>query len=742
MGVLLTAFAGVIAEWRIHQVEDNPQHLTNDTAWAFANDATMGQSDAQLFTVAEQRMSDFKGWKLADIALAFAKTGQSDAQLFNVLARVAERCIGDFKTHGLANLAFAFAKVDHLDAQLFKALANVVEQRMGEFKAQELANTVWAIKKAQSAANPAAQSETLVTPTASPQVQEHPATLTKGTPPEVPAKGHVAPALQLGSTEKTTTDFHAQPGSVERAQYCFKCQQSHAVGTSDFFAVKKFNCVNCGFQVLDEYADKELAQAIRFLRLHACQSQEEAFTHSSLLGWADCTCYNGRYRFSCEDNELVHEYANVVAFFYQRGIPLFHMEALGTAKSRRYCEGVDIVCSSGLPTKEDVASLRERFLTLRLRLMAMVFPQVQPLHVHVYDSTGFSLKYLKWKISLHLVWDDIVVDDTRAAILQQSFIESLEGLSGVPEDEQEFDMGGLIQITRSLQSELLQLGSLNTWRNVIDASFGSGLRVPLCDTKGTGSKDYLPLPGEGRIKEPLGTWQLDPQLSQAVQVVTRHQESNATWVLKGLCRCPEHFPLTAWQEPQLLEPLDRNWQRLSSFSSTIRLRLRKGDHTKIIRAPINVTAQRILEVYTVYDAEPFSWELKLCSPEGNESLFPDTQLCDLGALEPIDLFISQDTWGDLEGEAEKEEEDSEKEDRHLLSFSGDVSGYVQNSEETGTVILTQDGPAKKLNLDRSMRKRATTKPTGRPTKPNRQRTSRPMAAGEKRHQGRGRRKEI
>lgn len=85
------------------------------------------------------------------------------------------------------------------------------------------------------------------------------------------------------------------------------------------------------------------------------------------------------------------------------------------------------------------------------------------------------------------------------------------------------------------------------------------------------------------------------------------------------------------------EPLPTGLEETPSpVMGTIQLRLRKGEHTKNIRAPRDVTAGHILSKY----AGPGTWEVQLCAPSGDlESLFPDTVICELDAAEPIELCI-------------------------------------------------------------------------------------------------------
>ena len=53
---------------------------------------------------------------LSNMSWAFATLGQSDAQLFTALAREAERRTNDFSSQELATTTWAFAMVAQLDA--------------------------------------------------------------------------------------------------------------------------------------------------------------------------------------------------------------------------------------------------------------------------------------------------------------------------------------------------------------------------------------------------------------------------------------------------------------------------------------------------------------------------------------------------------------------------------------------------------------------------------------------------
>ena len=47
--------------------------------------------------------------------------------------------------------------------------------------------------------------------------------------------------------------------------------------------------------------------------------------------------------------------------------------------------------------------LSDDFLSFRMALMALSFPQIDPLRVHIYSSSEVSCKYGHWKTSVHLV---------------------------------------------------------------------------------------------------------------------------------------------------------------------------------------------------------------------------------------------------------------------------------------------------------------------------------------------------
>ena len=56
--------------------------------------------------------------------------------------------MGEFDVQNLANMAWAFATVGQSDAVLFEALAKAAERLVGDFNAQHLGSTVWAFATA------------------------------------------------------------------------------------------------------------------------------------------------------------------------------------------------------------------------------------------------------------------------------------------------------------------------------------------------------------------------------------------------------------------------------------------------------------------------------------------------------------------------------------------------------------------------------------------------------------------
>ena len=71
--------------------------------------------------------------------------------------------------------------------------------------------------------------------------------------------------------------------------------------------------------------------------------------------------------------------------------------------------------------------LEDEFISVRLALLAMVYPDVE-LCAYIYSSSGHVRKYNTYKISVHIVYN-IVVDEERAAKLRQHCVENLTFLS-------------------------------------------------------------------------------------------------------------------------------------------------------------------------------------------------------------------------------------------------------------------------------------------------------------------------
>ena len=131
----------------------------------------------------------------------------------------------------------------------------------------------------------------------------------------------------------------------ELGRQCSDCQRQ-GLGCFDW-ADRKWRCIPCADIALDQYQDRQLATDMRFLRQHAVRDQTSAFSHSYFLGFADSTSYIGKYMFDVNTRDI-REYCEVVSRFFGRGTPLMHMESVG-AGPRKYCEDIDVLCSTGAP---------------------------------------------------------------------------------------------------------------------------------------------------------------------------------------------------------------------------------------------------------------------------------------------------------------------------------------------------------------------------------------------------------
>jgi len=309
--------------------------------------------------------------------------------------------------------------------------------------------------------------------------------------------------------------------------------------------------------------DQKRSRHFRFMLEHAVEHPRDPCTHSSFLGWGDRLSFFGKWAIPPEP-ETILKYSEAVAYFYQQGEPVMQMEVLGRGP-RKYCEDVDLLCQKGPPCVEDLLGVE--FLTMLMALTASIFPDVDP-RLHVFRSSGMSHKYKCHKISLHFVWDNIVVDEERAAHLRQYRVEVLQRMSegsGMEElpavitESQARMVAGIARANRDLDDR-------NQWDAVFDRSVvcgGNGLRVPLSDKRESVKHGCRKPPFENRPKVPLGTWELDRATCCARMVETHLQIENglAEFVRRGLCHLPPTTPLTNWVEPPLQHEFETRQQR-------------------------------------------------------------------------------------------------------------------------------------------------------------------------------------
>ena len=82
-------------------------------------------------------MFDFNPLGVVNTAWAFATVCQTEAALFELLAKETKRHVFDFHPQGLANAAWAFATADHTDVTLFGSLARAAERCISDFTGLE-----------------------------------------------------------------------------------------------------------------------------------------------------------------------------------------------------------------------------------------------------------------------------------------------------------------------------------------------------------------------------------------------------------------------------------------------------------------------------------------------------------------------------------------------------------------------------------------------------------------------------
>ena len=156
----------------------------------------------------------------------------------------------------------------------------------------------------------------------------------------------------------------------------------------------------------------------------------------------------------------------------------------------------------------------------------------------------------------------------------------------------------------------------------------------------------------------MATFSLEHRLSsvQDDSLTKLMQEASSVWSFKSeRSMTREHFRRSLCSES--LHAI--HFQAASSTAETsasvktsgrrsVQVYLRKGDYTKIIFAPVDVTAGQISRKYG--EPSPDSerrasskWEVHSCSAGARLALFPDVRLRDLNTKEPIHLELVQDT---------------------------------------------------------------------------------------------------
>merc|ERR1712060_465806 len=111
----------------VRKMPDFIPHYLAVTAWAFA---TAGRSDVYLFVgiaaMAELRMDEFEPPDLTNLVWAYMTVDPSSglwhASLFSAMAMAVQQRMAHFTPRRIANTAMAFAKTSRSDAPLFAML--------------------------------------------------------------------------------------------------------------------------------------------------------------------------------------------------------------------------------------------------------------------------------------------------------------------------------------------------------------------------------------------------------------------------------------------------------------------------------------------------------------------------------------------------------------------------------------------------------------------------------------------
>lgn len=178
--------------------------------------------------------------------------------------------------------------------------------------------------------------------------------------------------------------------------------------------------------VLSRINLEEVDSIRQFFQLHETNNKDH-ITHTTFLGTTDTFCRTGKWCFP-DDPLTQAELFTKMARLLELKIPMFVAERFSPVHP--WAEDIDIVSDmSGEDSAPTHLVLNTQFLVQRARILFDLIPSLEKASMYVYDSSGWSNKKNAHKVSFHLVFPDILVNEEGGKRIRDTTIKKFVELS-------------------------------------------------------------------------------------------------------------------------------------------------------------------------------------------------------------------------------------------------------------------------------------------------------------------------
>eukprot|EP00930_Biecheleria_cincta_P070306 TRINITY_DN57948_c0_g1_i1.p1 TRINITY_DN57948_c0_g1~~TRINITY_DN57948_c0_g1_i1.p1 ORF type:complete len:671 (+),score=76.33 TRINITY_DN57948_c0_g1_i1:63-2075(+) len=277
------------------------------------------------------------------------------------------------------------------------------------------------------------------------------------------------------------------------------------------------------------------AESLAWLSQWACESREEAYTHSSLRGTRDHSTSTGRL--CIPDEPAVQEQLRFhILQRFHAGNPLCGVEM--TTTNYPFFEDIDIMGSdaqdAGPP--DDILLHSSAFWQLRAEILHELFPTVDTLELTLFKASGWNCEKGCYKASFHAVWPQLVVTRERAHLVRLATLTEFGKRSYSPGE------------LNRLRWRLLEIDDRNDWPSVFDIASvrGGSFRLPFNDklNKQANRREDRPI-------LPESVWCFHfTELGRVHWYAKTHDPPDLPeldWLKRGSVRLPPDASLTPWR---------------------------------------------------------------------------------------------------------------------------------------------------------------------------------------------------